>query len=155
MEKLQAGDIAPDFTLVSEDGVRSLADYRGNWVVLYFYPKNFTSGCTQQACDFRDALAERGMDATVLGVSPDGVDSHRRFREEHGLNFPLLADEDHAVAKSYAAFGNRGAFGEGVKRSTFVIDPEGKIAKAYYNVRAAGHAQRIAEDLAELQARVA
>lgn len=143
--------MAPDFDLQSEEGEKSLAEYKGQWVVLYFYPKDFTSGCTQEACDFRDALANSEMNAAVLGISPDDVESHQRFKKEHNLNFLLLADEDSSVARKYDAYGNRGAFGEGVKRSTFIIDEEGKIAKAYYNVKAAGHAQKIAEDLEALQ----
>lgn len=150
-EKLSSGEPAPDFTLPTEDGSVSLSELRGEWVVLYFYPKDFTGGCTEEACDFRDAVAAGDLDATVLGVSPDDVDTHQRFRAEHGLNFPLLADTDNAVAKAYGAYGNKGAFGEGVKRSTFIIDPEGVIAKAYYNVRATGHVAQVAQDLAELR----
>ena len=149
-ERLQAGDPAPDFTLPSDEGTVSLADHRGEWVVLYFYPKDFTSGCTKEACDFRDAMAEGDLDAMVLGVSMDDVETHAKFKEEHGLDFPLLADEDHEVADAYGSYGNKGAFGWGIKRSTFLIDPEGRIAKAYYNVRADGHVATVAEDLAEL-----
>lgn len=151
-KSLNAGDPAPPFTLPTEEGSVSLEELQGSWTVLYFYPKDFTSGCTEEACDFRDAVAAGDLDATVLGVSPDDVETHERFREEHGLNFPLLADTDHAVAKSYGAYGNKGAFGEGVKRSTFILDPEGNIAKAYYNVRASGHVAKVAKDLEELRA---
>lgn len=148
---LTAGDPAPSFTLPSGEGELSLDDFRGSWVVLYFYPKDFTSGCTEEACDFRDAMSAGTLDATVLGVSPDDVESHERFRAEHGLEFPLLADPDHEVAKAYGAYGNKGVFGWGVKRSTFLIDPEGRIAKAYYNVRAGGHVSDVAADLERLQ----
>lgn len=150
-ERLQAGDPAPDFTLPSDQGPVSLQDHRGSWVVLYFYPKDFTSGCTQEACDFRDAMAAGDLEATVLGVSMDDVASHAKFKDEHGLDFPLLADENHEVSEAYGAYGNKGAFGWGIKRSTFVIDPEGDIAKAYYNVRANGHVAAVASDLASLK----
>lgn len=148
---LTAGDPAPSFALPSGDGEISLEDVLGSWVVLYFYPKDFTSGCTQEACDFRDAMASGNLDATVLGVSPDDVESHERFRAEHNLDFPLLADSDHRVAKAYGAYGNKGAFGWGVKRSTFLIDPDGRIAQAYYNVRTEGHVRAVAEDLETMQ----
>lgn len=149
--KLTAGDSAPEFDLPSEKGSVSLAELAGDWVVLYFYPKDFTSGCTEEACDFRDAAAAGDIEATILGVSPDDVETHARFRAEHGLTFPLLADTDNETAKAYGAYGSKGAFGEGVKRSTFIIDPEGNIAKAYYNVRAGGHVTKVAEDLAALR----
>lgn len=154
MNPLAEGDPAPDFELDSEHGPQRLKDHRGAWVVLYFYPRNFTSGCTQEACDFRDALAERSMDATVLGVSPDDVDSHRKFKDEHRLPFTLLADEDHEVARAYGAYGEKNAFGKkstGVIRSTFVIDPEGRVRKAYRGVSSAGHAAEVARELAALQ----
>ena len=129
----------------------SLHDHRGRWVVLYFYPADFTSGCTQEACDFRDALAAGSLDATVLGISPDDVESHARFRAEHHLDFPLLADTDHTVARAYGAWGNKGVFGWGVKRSTFLIDPEGKIAHAFYDVKTDGHVAEVAESLKSLR----
>lgn len=150
-----AGDPAPDFDLAASDAAENgrvaLRDLRGGWVVLYFYPADFTPGCTREACDFRDLLASERMNATVLGVSPDPVASHRRFRAEHRLGFPLLADEDHAVSRAYGAYGPRGESGDGVKRATFLIDPDGVIARAYRNVKADGHAARVAEDLARLQ----
>lgn len=148
---LEEGDRAPDFTLPSDDGHVSLSERRGEWVVLYFYPKDFTGGCTQEACEFRDRIEDGALQAAVIGVSPDDPETHRRFRQEHGLGFTLATDEDHEVAKAYGAYGNKGAFGMGVKRSTFIIDPEGDVAKAYYNVRAAGHAAQVAQDLAELR----
>mgnify|MGYP002738672962 CR=1 FL=1 len=151
MERIETGALAPEFELPATEGETSLAGLRGGWVVLYFYPRDFTSGCTTEACEFRDALASRVMDATVLGVSPDDIESHRRFREEHGLPFELLTDEEGEVAQAYGAWGNRGAFGIGVKRSTFIIDPEGRVARAYYNVKADGHAAAVASDLQELQ----
>lgn len=154
MPTLQEGDRAPDFELPSDEGRVSSRDLRGGWVVLYFYPRDFTGGCTQEACDFRDALAADRIDATVLGVSPDDVDSHRAFREAHGLSFPLLADEDQVVAKAYGAYGEKVRDGQtrmGIIRSTFVIDPEGVVRKAYYGVDAGGHAADVAEALRALR----
>lgn len=152
-KKLQAGDKAPTFTLDSEEGKKSLSDYADEWLVLYFYPRNFTGGCTQEACDFRDLSTD--MNATVLGVSPDSVDSHQKFKEEHNLNFLLLADEDNETAKAYGAYGTKKSYGkeyEGLIRSTFIINPDGEIAEAMYNVKATGHAARVAEKLSSLQA---
>lgn len=150
---LSEGDMAPDFSLASDGGdpVR-LTDLRGRRVVLYFYPKDDTSGCTKEACGFRDALPEfdaRG--AVVLGVSPDDVDSHEKFRDKYDLNFPLLADPDHSVAQAYGAWGKKKLYGreyEGILRSTFLIDPAGRIEKIYRKVKPAGHADEI---LAELE----
>jgi len=133
------GDVAPDFSLTSDTGetVR-LADLRGKTVVLYFYPKDDTSGCTTQACGFRDAwprIEEAG--AVVLGISPDGQASHARFRAKHDLPFHLLVDDDHAVAQAYGAWGKKSMYGreyEGIIRSHFVIDPEGRIKDAQVKV---------------------
>lgn len=150
--KLQAGEQAPDFTLPSTDGEQSLGKYRGQWVVLYFYPKDNTPGCTTQACDLRDNLST--LDAVVLGVSPDGLDSHEKFRKDHGLNFPLVSDEDHSLAERYGAWGRKVVFGNevtGLIRSTFIIDPAGNVAAALYDVRASGHAERLARQLQELR----
>ena len=147
------GDLAPDFTLPSDGGgTVSLRDLRGRRIVLYFYPKDDTSGCTRQACAFRDhAPAFEESDAVVLGVSPDSVRSHDRFKEKYDLNFPLLADEDHAVAEAYGAWGVKKMYGreyEGVLRSTFLIDAEGRIEKAFRKVKPAENA---AEVLAEIR----
>lgn len=150
--KLQTGQKAPDFTLPSTEGQLKLSDFRGEWVVLYFYPKDNTPGCTTQACDFRDSLAS--LDARVLGVSPDPLSSHEKFRDDHGLTFPLLSDEDHAVAGAYGAWGEKTSFGKtvtGLIRSTFIIDPDGNVADALYNVQAKGHAERIRNLLGELR----
>lgn len=151
---LQKGDMAPDFALDSDDGNRvRLADLRGRRVVLYFYPKDDTSGCTKEACGFRDARPQfETQDAVVLGVSPDGVDSHERFRDKYDLNFPLLADSDHSVAEAYGAWGKKKLYGreyEGVLRSTFLIGPDGRIEKIYRKVKPAGHADEILADLEE------
>ncbi|MDT8436516.1 MAG: thioredoxin-dependent thiol peroxidase [Gemmatimonadota bacterium] len=149
---LKAGEAAPEFELESDGGgtVR-LADLRGRRVVLFFYPKDDTSGCTKEACGFRDSLAEfAGRDVAVLGVSPDGIASHDRFRDKYDLNFPLLSDPDHAVAEAYGAWGVKKMYGreyEGILRSTFVIGPDGRIEKAYPKVRPEGHAAEILADL--------
>lgn len=149
---LDVGDPAPDFTLESDSGetVR-LGDLRGRRVVLYFYPKDDTSGCTKEACGFRDERdAFENRDVTVLGVSPDGVASHVKFRDKYELNFPLLADPDHAVAEAYGAWGKKKMYGreyEGVLRSTFVIGPDGRIETVYRKVKPAEHAAQILEDL--------
>lgn len=149
---LEVGEAAPDFTLESDTGetVR-LADLRGRRVVLYFYPKDDTSGCTKEACGFRDEReAYENRDVTVLGVSPDDVASHVKFRDKYDLNFPLLADPDHAVAEAYGAWGKKKLYGreyEGVLRSTFLIGPEGNIEKIYRKVKPAEHAAEILEDL--------
>jgi peroxiredoxin Q/BCP len=149
---MKEGDEAPDFDLESDTGERvRLRDLRGRTVVLYFYPKDDTPGCTIQACDFRDragAFAER--EAVVLGVSPDGLPEHEKFRDKHGLNYRLLSDPEHAVAEAYGAWGLRKMYGrefEGILRSTFIIDPEGRIARAYRDVRPEGHADRLLAEL--------
>jgi len=149
---LQKGDMAPEFSLPSDDGgtVR-LAALRGRRVVLYFYPKDDTSGCTKEACGFRDALPElEARDAVVLGVSPDDLDSHRRFRDKYELNFPLLADTNHSVAAAYGAWGRKRMYGreyEGILRSTFLIGADGRIEKIYRKVEPAEHAGEILGDL--------
>lgn len=149
---IDVGEMAPDFTLESDSGEEvRLSDYRGKRVVLYFYPKDNTSGCTRQACGFRDVKPDfdaRG--SVILGVSPDGVASHRKFRDKYDLNFPLLADADHAVAELYGAWGKKKMYGreyEGILRSTFVIDPEGRVERVYAKVKPAGHAEELLEDL--------
>lgn len=150
---IKAGETAPDFELESDSGATvRLSDYRGRRVVLYFYPKDNTSGCTKEACGFRDSQPEfESCDAVVLGVSPDGVASHRRFRDKYGLNFPLLADTDHAIADRYGAWGKKKMYGrefEGILRSTFVIGPDGRVESVYAKVKPAGHAQQLLKDLA-------
>lgn len=150
---LKEGDRAPQFALESDtDGTVTLESLKGKRVVLYFYPKDDTSGCTKEACGFRDSLpAYDEQDALVLGVSPDGLASHARFRSKYGLNFPLLSDPDHAVAEAYGAWGVKKMYGreyEGILRSTFVIGPDGRIEKVYAKVKPDGHAGEILEDLA-------
>ena len=143
---------APDFELEADDGSTvKLSDLRGQRVVLYFYPKDDTPGCTIEACDFRDLLPrveEKG--AVVLGVSPDPVQSHQKFKDKFDLNFPLLADTDHSVAEAYGVWKEKNMFGRkywGVERATFVIDADGKIEKAYRNVNAKGHAEKVLAEL--------
>ena len=150
--RLEAGDAAPDFTLTAADGSAvSLADYRGQNVILYFYPKADTPGCTTQACDFRDSLASlQGAGYQVLGVSPDPVSALTKFTESQDLTFPLLSDEDHVVAEAYGAWGEKKNYGkasEGLIRSTVVLDQDGKVQLAQYNVKATGHVARLREKL--------
>ncbi len=152
--KLSTGDTAPDFSLESNEGKKSLRDFHGNWTVLYFYPKDNTPGCTQEACDFRDAMP--GMGAQVVGVSADDLASHADFATDHSLPFPLLSDPGNEVAKAYGAYGERysasaGKSVEGVLRSTFILDPEGNVAEAMYNVDPNGHAEKVGEKLKTLQ----
>jgi thioredoxin-dependent peroxiredoxin len=150
--RLTPGDTAPDFTLPDADGKPvSLADYRGRRVVVYFYPAAGTPGCTKQACDFRDSLAElNGAGLDVLGISPDKPAKLAKFREKEGLTFPLLSDADKEVLNAWGTFGEKQMYGKtvtGVIRSTFVVDPEGKIEVAQYNVRATGHVAKLRKDL--------
>jgi thioredoxin-dependent peroxiredoxin len=147
------GEPAPDFTLTSDAGESvSLSDFRGKPVVLYFYPKDDTPGCTAQACGIRDAYGEfEGAGAVVLGVSPDSVKRHVKFREKYGLPFTLLADPEHEVAERYGVWGEKKFRGKrymGIKRSTFVIAPDGTVARAMYNVKPADHADDVLAVLA-------
>jgi thioredoxin-dependent peroxiredoxin len=151
MGKLEQGEEAPDFTLPDQDGnMVSLKDFRGQKVVVYFYPADMTSGCTKEACQFNDNLQQfRQARVTVLGVSPDGAESHQEFRAMHGLTFPLLTDADHAVMDQYGAWGEKIRYGKtsiGVLRSTFLVDEQGRTARAWYNVRADGHAEKVLEE---------
>ena len=145
---LAAGAKAPAFALSSDDGRRvALKDFRGKTVVLYFYPKDDTSGCTAEACGFRDSWrAVRAAGAVVLGVSPDGAVSHQKFKKKYELPFTLLADEDHAVAEAYGAWGEKSMYGRkyfGVLRTTYIIDPAGKIARVFEKVKPRGHAAEV------------
>ncbi len=149
---VQVGDMAPEFTLPADDGSDiSLRDFRGKKVVLYFYPKDNTPGCTTQACDIRDNLSSiQSSGAVVLGVSPDPVDSHVKFREKFQLNFPLLSDKDYKVAEAYGVWKEKSMFGKrfwGIARSTFLIDEDGVILEAWRNVKAKGHARKVREAL--------
>jgi peroxiredoxin Q/BCP len=150
---LEEGIIAPDFTLESDGGGQvSLSDYRGRHVVLYFYPKDDTPGCTTEACNFRDDYSDLvAAGAVVLGVSPDSVKSHDKFKVKYELPFALLSDPDHEVAEKYGAWGEKKMYGKvymGIIRSTFVIDPEGKIIKVFPKVKPANHSQEVLAVLA-------
>jgi peroxiredoxin Q/BCP len=146
------GSKAPSFALRSDAGeIVRLADFRGKKVVVYFYPADDTEGCTVEACEFRDRWAAvRKAGATVLGVSPDGVASHGKFRKKYALPFPLLVDEDHAVAAKYGVWGEKSMFGRkyfGVRRTTFVIDEAGRVERVFERVRPRGHAAEVLEAL--------
>jgi thioredoxin-dependent peroxiredoxin len=151
-ERLSPGDQAPDFTLPDADGKPvSLADYRGRKVIVYFYPAAGTPGCTKQACDFRDNLASLGgAGLDVLGISPDKPAKLAKFRDAEQLTFPLLSDPDRTVLDAYAAYGEKTLYGkkmQGVIRSTFVVDEDGKIEQALYNVKATGHVAALRKKL--------
>jgi peroxiredoxin Q/BCP len=151
----QPGDAAPDFTLPADDDKPlKLSSLEGKPVVLFFYPKDDTTGCTKEACSFQQTLPRFGkLDATILGVSPDSTKSHRKFKEKYGLEYRLLADEDHAVAEKYGVWGEKSMYGKkywGILRTTFVIDAKGKIAKVFEKVKPEGHAVEVAEAVAAL-----
>ena len=139
---------APAFNLPDQHGTpHSLAQYHGGWLVLYFYPKDDTPGCTKEACNFRDASSSlKKLGATVIGVSADDVDSHGKFASKHSLNFPLLADAEASVARAYGAYGVKNFYGkvsEGVLRQTFLIDPNSQIVKAWKKVSVDDHAAEV------------
>jgi peroxiredoxin Q/BCP len=149
---IEEGKPAPDFELATDAGERvKLSDYRGQPVVLYFYPKDDTPGCTVEACEFRDAydvFRERG--AEILGVSPDDVASHGKFKSKYELPFTLLADPEHEVAEKYGVWGERNSYGKksmGIKRSTFIIDSDGNVARAMMGIKPAGHASEVLDSL--------
>ena len=151
-QRLAVGDPAPDFTLPDADGNQvRLADLRGRRVIVYFYPAASTPGCTKQACDFRDRLANfTGEGIAVLGISPDKPAKLVKFRDAEGLTFPLLSDPDRTVLAAYGAYGEKKMYGKtvtGVIRSTFVIDPDGRISLAQYGVKATGHVAKLRRDL--------
>ena len=151
-KRLEPGDPAPDFTLPDADGHPvSLSSFRGQRVIVYFYPAALTPGCTKEACDFRDNLADLNAGGiAVLGISPDQPSKLARFRDKEGLTFPLLSDPDHAVLEAYGAYGEKVLYGKktvGVIRSTFVIGPDGTIEKAMYGVKATGHVARLLTDI--------
>jgi len=151
-KRLSPGDQAPEFTLPDSTGKQvSLSDFRGKQVVVYFYPAAGTPGCTKQACDFRDNLGELdGAGYQVVGISPDKPEKLAKFAEAEQLNFPLLSDPDKKVLTEWGAFGEKKNYGrivQGVIRSTFVVDADGTIAEARYNVRATGHVAKLLKDL--------
>lgn len=150
--RLSPGDKAPEFTLTAADSSSvSLSDYQGKRVIVYFYPKAMTPGCTTEACDFRDNLGQlNSLGTEVVGISPDAPDALAEFREREDLNFPLLSDPEHEVMAAYGAYGEKNTYGKktmGVIRSTFVIGTDGTIEQAKYNVKATGHVARIVRDL--------
>lgn len=149
------GKKAPDFTLPTDaDTPLKLSSLKGKPVVLFFYPKDDTSGCTKEACSFQSELPRlEGLDAVILGISPDSTKSHRKFKDKYGLTYQLLADEDHAVAEKYGVWGEKSMYGRkywGILRTTFVIDAEGKIAKVFEKVKPDDHAVEVAEAVAAL-----
>ncbi|NPC97595.1 thioredoxin-dependent thiol peroxidase [Nocardioides sp. zg-DK7169] len=151
--RLSPGDTAPEFTLADDTGKQvALSDYLGRKVIVYFYPAAMTPGCTKQACDFTDSLeALRGAGFDVLGISPDKPEKLAKFREKDGLSITLLSDPDKQVMKDYGAFGEKKLYGkvvEGVIRSTIVVDEDGKVFLAQYNVKATGHVAKLKRDLA-------
>src|SRR3954468_21235870 len=152
MTRLSAGDAAPDFTLPTDTGDQlALKDLRGRKVVLYAYPAAMTPGCTTQACDFRDSLGSlKAAGFEVVGISPDTPAKLAKFREHDAITFPLVSDADKAVLTAYGAYGEKQNYGKtvmGVIRSTFVIDADGRIEQALYNVKATGHVAKLRRDL--------
>lgn len=151
---LSSGTPIPDISLPDQDGtIRALSDYRGAWVLIYFYPKDNTPGCTIEACAIRDEFPNfKGM--MVLGVSTDSPASHKKFAEKYSLPFTLLADENHAMAEAFGVWGEKSFMGRkymGVSRTSFLVDPEGVIAKTYENVKPAAHAAEVLSDLRALR----
>ncbi|NLG08684.1 MAG: thioredoxin-dependent thiol peroxidase [Deinococcales bacterium] len=157
---LEVGQQAPDFNLEDHNGrFHRLSDQRGDWVVLYFYPKDDTPGCTQEACEFRDNMSlMESSGAKVFGVSADDKESHQSFASKHELNFPLLIDPDKKVLDAYGAYGEKQTFGNkhmGVFRVTYLIDPNGKIAHVWPKVTPQGHADEVRRAIEELKAATA
>ena len=152
---IEEGKKAPAFTLTADDGSKvRLSEHKGSPVVLYFYPKDDTPGCTKEACAFRDLKKDLNkLGAAVFGVSPDTVESHVKFREKYDLNFPLLADADHKVAEKYGAWREKNMYGKksmGIQRSTFLIGSDGKVAKLWKRVKVDGHDEQVLEALKAL-----
>lgn len=155
-EWVEEGTKAPSFTLTADDGSKvKLADLKGSIVVLYFYPKDDTPGCTKEACAFRDRQSELVKHGVkVLGVSPDDKDSHIKFKEKYKLNFPLLVDKDHKLAEKYGAWREKNMYGKvsmGIQRSTFLIDADGKVAKVWKRVQVDGHDQKVLDEVGKLK----
>jgi len=155
--KIEVGHKAPAFKLEDQDETTvSLSELKGRWVVLYFYPKDDTPGCTTEACEFTDGIAEfEGLNAVVLGCSPDSPEKHRDFIAKHLLGVRLLSDPEHEVMETYGAWGEKNMYGRvtvGVIRSTVIIDPEGRVAHHWKRVKSKGHAAKVRERLAQLQA---
>lgn len=152
---VNTGDIAPAFSLPDQNGnTVTLDDFKGKTVILYFYPKDDTSGCTKEACQFRDSFPSfKEMNAVILGVSPDSVKSHKKFADKYNLSFSLLSDEDKSVIEKYDVWKEKSMYGRkymGVERTTFVIDKKGKIRKVYNKVKVPDHDKQILETLKEI-----
>ena len=155
---IEIGKKAPAFkAMASGDKEISLKDYEGKWLVLYFYPKDNTSGCTKQACGFSENIKQfENLDAEILGVSPDSVKSHDGFKAKFDLQFDLLSDPEKEIAAKYDAYGEKSMYGRkymGIIRSTFIIDPKGKVAAQYKNVKVTGHIEKVMKDLEELKSK--
>ena len=155
--QLNVGDMAPDISLpVFPEGELKLSDYRGHWVVVYFYPKDSTPGCTTESCEFRDALPDfSAANAKIVGVSKDSLKSHARFTEKQGLNFPLISDEEGKLCEAFDVWRLKKNYGKeymGIERSTFIIDPEGKVAQVWRKVRVKEHVATVLQALKDLQA---
>ena len=152
LAQIKVGSKAPNFTLSDQNSIQhQLSDYEGSWVILYFYPKDDTPGCTTQACDFRDAVKRIiASKSNVFGVSLDSVESHKRFADKNNLPFSLLSDESGEVSEAYDSLNNFMSF-KSAKRNTFIIDPEGKVAKIYLSVKPSTHSQMVLNDLNQLQ----
>ena len=152
LAQIKVGSKAPNFTLSDQNSIQhQLSDYEGSWVILYFYPKDDTPGCTTQACDFRDAVKRIiASKSNVFGVSLDSVESHKRFADKNKLPFSLLSDESGEVSEAYDSLNNFMSF-KSAKRNTFIIDPDGKIAKIYISVKPSTHSQMVLNDLNQLQ----
>jgi peroxiredoxin Q/BCP len=151
------GSAAPAFKLQDQTGKsHALSDYKGKWVVLYFYPKDNTPGCTTQACEFRDNIfAYRELGAVILGISVDDVASHKAFSDQHSLPFPILADSDKSATTAYGTLKEYVGIAKMARRDTFIIDPQGRIAKHYQDVKPAGHSEIVLADLKQLVAQAA
>ena len=152
LAQLKVGSKAPNFTLSDQNSIQhQLSDYEGSWVILYFYPKDDTPGCTTQACDFRDAVKRIiASKSNVFGVSLDSVESHKSFADKNNLPFSLLSDESGEVSEAYDSLNNFMSF-KSAKRNTFIIDPDGKVAKIYLSVKPSTHSQMVLNDLNQLQ----
>ncbi len=153
---LEQGTQAPDFSMADQDGkIHQLSDYRGKWVILYFYPKDMTPGCTVEACNFRDDFpAFNEIDAVILGVSKDSVTRHAKFADKYNLPFALLSDEDGSICEAYGVWQEKSLYGKkymGINRSTFVIDPAGIIARIYPKVKVKEHAAELLQALKEMK----
>ena len=152
LAQIKVGSKAPNFTLSDQNSIQhQLSDYEGSWVILYFYPKDDTPGCTTQACDFRDAVKRIiASKSNVFGVSLDSVESHKRFADKNNLPFSLLSDESGEVSEAYDSLNNFMSF-KSAKRNTFIIDPDGKVAKIYLSVKPSTHSQMVLNDMNQLQ----